>query len=136
MKTVKLLKPMLYLFVLASFLTACKGDDPVAPTISIEGIWTGLTGVANATPSEYLKFDIKTNSNIDFYTTEGSSTPNGSGTWTLTGSDFEAQLTFTGEPNYIYVYVAKFNEKTGELTAGTWGLDANSGGGTWHMKKQ
>lgn len=142
MKTLTILKPILYLFILASFLTACKGDDPVAPLKTIDGKWEGYTKVTGDPTEVYLAFnntldkDANGENILQVMDNEADKTQvTGTGTWKLTAGVYEATFVYDINPQTSRYYKADFDDKTGELTYGIHKVGA-ANTGTWYMKKQ
>jgi len=128
MKTNMLL--FLCLFTITAIFTTCKKDD--AKTYSIEGTWTGKFGFDSLTPSTNWSFKIIPGSLMVFAGNTIQDTA--MGTWSLTGTTFSG--TYTYLLGGTYSVTAAFDNNTGKLTNGTWGVGtASSGGGTWYMDR-
>ena len=124
----KLLKiSLIALFIVSSF-AACKKDKQ--NVVPIEGKWTGKGGLG-ATADKDFTFIIKPNEMLEVTLANGQVF---TGKWKLDGNNFTAN--YPGGFNITYYYKATFNSTTGELRAGTWGVDpATTNMGTWYMDK-
>lgn len=134
MKTLTFFKPILFFFLLISIAGACKKDTKV---FSIEGNWAGTY-----TDTNYpLKMNVQLeNSAKTIVLMDSPDEPNkvtGNGSWELTDDIFTADITFLASPNTHFLFKATFDNKSGTLVNGTWGVSPNSSGsGTWQMVKQ
>lgn len=135
MKTYTILKPVLLLMLLFTSLMACKSDDPVAP--AIVGTWTGTYLKTNDANPYLFKFVIRADKTLDILDDQANpGFVTGTGTWTLTGTTFEATLKYQGE-NTDFIWVATLDQNAGKLNAGEYGISpAKSGAGTWTLTKQ
>jgi hypothetical protein len=111
--------------ILFMSLSSCeKNDDttkPVeTPNYTIQGLWTGT--ITNASSSQFYSLSIKPDGSLTFEGFSSGQEQFGAGTWTLTGSDFVANVkTLYGFPNNVGVQqklTAKFDTTTGKFTDG------------------
>lgn len=126
------MKSMLAIFLLAASLTACKKEKTANNTVP--GIWVGKWGDVGQTPTEFIKFDIKSNGTLTRLNQQNQVIANG--TWKMLNSvEFECNYVHTanGEEHSIGGLYTDFN---GEIV-GTWGYNYHkANGGTIELKKQ
>ena len=135
MKAVKL--SLLALCSLTTLFVSCSKDNdstPPVPTDSIEGVWQGKYGYDNESPSINYIFNIKPGGVIEELNSSGAS--KGSGTWTLSGTEFTAHYQWKAPLLTVFTVKATFDKSTSKLT-GTWGYNnSNNNGGKWTMTRK
>jgi len=122
MKTkIRLFLPFLFL----AFFSGCsKSNDNAAPSNPIVGLWIGTQNPddGSATFPLYYSYDIKSDSTM-LVQGEGSdgNTYYLSGTWSLNGTIFTAQLTTQnfGQAGVKQNISATYNSSLGKLSSGT-----------------
>ncbi len=137
MKTYTFFKPVLLVILLLTALMACKSDDPVTPTYSMAGTWTGTYLKTNDANPYSFKFVIRADKTLDILDDQANpGFVTGTGTWTLTDAVFEATLKYEGE-NIDFIWVATLDQPEKKLNGGEYGISpAKSGSGTWSLTKQ
>ncbi len=129
-------KITLILLIASSVFVSCKKDDvatPQGPT-TIEGKWVGKYGYDSEDPSHYYSFDIKADGTIREL--DDDQEVLGSGTWQLTGSAFDAVITWDPPFHSTFMVTGYFDAATGELY-GAWGYEpSNTDGGEWFLNKK
>lgn len=94
--------------------------NPTTPVYTITGLWTGI--IANANSSQAYSLSIKSDGKLTLHGFDGSVEQFGTGTWTLNGTTFTANVvTLYGYPSNAGVrqqITATFNSATGVLSSG------------------
>lgn len=131
-----LFKSMAMVVLAALTFISCKKDEaePPASVASIEGKWAGKRGDGNQTPDYDFRFTIKSGGAID--ATNAAGAVKGSGTWSLSGTQFTAQYQFVAPLFTKYRIKAVYDKAIGKLINGIWGFDDGLyDEGTWYMNK-
>lgn len=129
----KLIEIPLVIALLVLMLSCSKDkDNTESNPVTIQGSWKGAYGLSQQDPSHYYAFQIKDGGAVEEYSSSGEK--KAVGTWTLSGEDFSATLTYVSSGS-TYKAVAKFNSKAKRLD-GTWGYSTPTSGGKWYMTKQ
>ena len=116
-----LLSFVILITLLAAFNSCKKSNDPAPPVQhTIEGLWIGT--ITNASASEPYNLSIKPDGKITFESIISGQEQFGAGTWTLSGSNFSANVTtLYGVQSNVGVQqrlTATFNSSSGALTNG------------------
>ncbi len=140
MKSLKTQKTILpfsaILFTLLFSFSSCSKDDCPTPTYPIEGLWVGKYGSGAATPTSGFSMVVEAGGKVTVADGDNiTSSSKAAGTWTLTGSDFQATYTYSGGGSTFTIKATWTNN--GKLTNGTWGPGPNpTGSGTWYMDRK
>ena len=128
------MKRVIMIAVLATVFFACKKDDVktvVSPALS--GVWEGKWGDVGQTPTNFIKFEFKSNGTMVRFNEQGQVIANG--TWTVNGINFECTYTHASD-GQVHRIAGLYTDFNGEIT-GTWGYSpSKANGGTVDLKKQ
>lgn len=118
-------------------LTSCTKDNTTPKPIALNGRWEGSFHVPNDNTPYYLAFNFDPAGTLTVFDDQANpNTATGTGTWNLNGTVLSGEFYNTLIPNTIYSFTATFDNKTGDITAGTWGFKPNvTGQATWSMTK-
>lgn len=128
----KIMKPVLAVFLLAATFISCK-KDKAEPNRSVQGTWVGKWGDVGETPAGFIRFEIKSNGTLKRLNQQGEAIADG--TWSLNGIEFTCMYTHAdnGEAHKIKGIYTDFD---GGIM-GTWGYSpSNANGGTIELSKQ
>jgi hypothetical protein len=123
-----------FLAILVATVTffACKKEAVPVSKASLQGIWEGKWGSGSQAPANFIRFEFKSDGTMKRFDDQGQVMA--TGTWTLSGINFECTYTHTdGQVHKIGGLYTDFN---GEIM-GTWGWSpSKANGGTLELKKK
>lgn len=126
----KIFKGFLFACTALFLLASCGKDDNVK---TIAGTWEGNWGFDEDTPSYFERWVIIKNGDLSAY--KGNGDLYATGTWTLDGTNFEAEYSPVGKI-YSYSFTGSYDNITDEIT-GTWGeWPSTTDGGLFEMFKK
>lgn len=136
------MKNIIYFIVFLLFLSACKKDDIVSPSVkALSGIWKGNYSSPPDSPNERLlqAWELKENGEIIVHdarqTTDAPAANRAVGTWSINGNIFTATYAFqTINVNRSLQGTLQNDNKIIKGTRGTNG--SLSGNGTFTMTKE
>lgn len=128
----KIIKSLLVFFLLTGMLAACK-KDKAQTNNSLAGTWEGKWGDVNEDPSEFIKFEIKSNGTMQRLNQQGQVIAEGN--WNLNGFEFTCSYTHTSN-GQVHKIKGIYTDFDGAIM-GTWGYSpSDANGGTIEMSKQ
>ena len=109
---------------------SCGKDDEVK---GVAGTWEGHWGFDQDVPTNFEKWELKKNGDLNAYEYDGDLYATGS--WSVDGLDFEAEYTPVGE-EYSYSFSGLYHDQLDEII-GTWGdTPSSTDRGTFEMYKK
>jgi hypothetical protein len=129
MKAVKILSMA---FILVSALIGCSKEE-IKTNSSATGTWIGKWGYDNDQPSHYYKLVLSSNGTLKRFNDDGEVIS--TGTWKVSGFNFEGEYTMTGNGSKFLIK-GLYSDIAGEIT-GTWGsAPSYANGGTFDLNKE
>jgi len=111
------------------FISCKKSNDPPPPPKTITGLWVGTASNGSSTIPSY-SLSISPGGKITFEWSASGQEQFGAGTWTLSGSDFTANVTglYGSNVGVQQTLTAKFNSQSGVLSDGKYKVTSTDTG--------